>query len=112
MPGSDRNFLAHQQPYVVKELPGFDPNHQISAQPRCPGGSWTAGCRSAPEGALCSALLAVKFGGHARDLQQASRRVITFMASTTPSRSEAGLGPAGPTPPRATSASTSAALGD
>eukprot|EP00965_Chrysotila_dentata_P068818 2274195-Pleurochrysis_carterae.AAC.1 len=27
----DPNDLAHQQPHVVEELPGFDPNHQITA---------------------------------------------------------------------------------
>eukprot|EP00965_Chrysotila_dentata_P130602 4317930-Pleurochrysis_carterae.AAC.1 len=31
MPGFDPNHLAHQQPHVVKELQGFDPNHQIIA---------------------------------------------------------------------------------
>eukprot|EP00965_Chrysotila_dentata_P073519 2428424-Pleurochrysis_carterae.AAC.1 len=31
MPGSDPNQLAHQQPLVGEELPGFDPNHQITA---------------------------------------------------------------------------------
>eukprot|EP00965_Chrysotila_dentata_P073903 2440994-Pleurochrysis_carterae.AAC.1 len=27
MPGFDPTHLAHQQPHVIKELPGFDPNH-------------------------------------------------------------------------------------
>eukprot|EP00965_Chrysotila_dentata_P057886 1919001-Pleurochrysis_carterae.AAC.1 len=31
MPCFDPNHLAHQQPHVAKELPGSDPNHQITA---------------------------------------------------------------------------------
>eukprot|EP00965_Chrysotila_dentata_P117821 3893548-Pleurochrysis_carterae.AAC.1 len=31
MPAFDFNHLAHKQPRVVKELPGFNPNYQITA---------------------------------------------------------------------------------
>eukprot|EP00965_Chrysotila_dentata_P216030 6189129-Pleurochrysis_carterae.AAC.1 len=40
----DPNHLAHQQPYVVKGLPGFYPNHQItSSEVR---NSRSSGCRA------------------------------------------------------------------
>eukprot|EP00965_Chrysotila_dentata_P026679 884492-Pleurochrysis_carterae.AAC.1 len=103
LPGFDLNRLAHQQPYVVKEVPGFDPNYQTLAPEVLNFRS--TGCRA----------LAVEGGDHLQcDRRQAFRRVVTFMVSKLPlpDPRPGWVYLAGPTPFRAASTGASAAVGD
>eukprot|EP00965_Chrysotila_dentata_P011800 387143-Pleurochrysis_carterae.AAC.1 len=102
MPGFDPNHLAHRQPDVVRELPGFDSNYQITAPGvildlqdvglvgRCPPGreQWRS---RAPSAAGVRRMISLKLSyKSSMHVLEEGKEVYVVNVEAAPSRSEAG----------------------